>query len=59
MAGEQICSLRLNCANEGEPNNGMHPTPRQHVFHVRCARARVMPGVSPLLLAEDKNEVFG
>jgi len=28
-------------------NIGMHPTPRQQVFHVRCIGARVMPGVRP------------
>jgi hypothetical protein len=27
------------------PNNGMHPTPHHAASHVRCAGARVMPGV--------------
>jgi hypothetical protein len=32
---------RLSAAS----NNGMHPTPHHGPSHVRCAGARVMPGV--------------
>ncbi len=33
----------------------MHPTPLQLEFHVRCAGARVMPGVRRFLLARNEN----
>jgi hypothetical protein len=35
----------LNGFDDAPSNNGMHPTPHQRAFHVRCEGARVMPGV--------------
>jgi len=39
-------------ASDAPHNNGMHPTPHHDASHVRCAGARVMPGVmSPLRIS--------
>jgi hypothetical protein len=38
------------------PNNGMHPTPHQQIFHARCVGARVMPGVSLLLNSQEERK---
>jgi hypothetical protein len=37
--------------SKGAPNNGMHPTPHHEASHVRCAGARVMPGVGLLRIS--------
>jgi hypothetical protein len=39
---------RLRDIIEGQPNNGMHPTPHHELSYARCAGARVMPGVGLL-----------
>ena len=39
-------------ATRTKPNNGMHPTPLHAASHVRCAGARVMPGVRRQPLAK-------
>jgi hypothetical protein len=45
----RISRGELQPVTKERPNNGMHPTPHHAAAHVRCAGARVMPGVGPHL----------